>query len=93
MWTLSFLLEELDKVICFLFIFSSSIWESFDISLKKNAVKEVGLLSKAPTVRATFSHLFFANDLVLFAKADHVNFSMIKDVFDAFCAQSRHSIS
>ena len=40
-----------------------------------------------------FSHIFFANDLVLFAKADHVNCSTIRDVLDAFCAKSRQSIS
>ena len=32
-----------------------------------------------------FSHLFFRNDLVLFAKADHINCSTIRDVLDCFC--------
>lgn len=41
----------------------------------------------------TFSHLFFADDLVLFAKADHVNCSTIRDVLDAFCARLGQSIS
>ena len=40
-----------------------------------------------------FSHLFFADDLVLFAKVDHVNCSPIRDVLDSFCAQSGQSIS
>ena len=40
-----------------------------------------------------FSHLIFANDLVLFAKAGHVNCSMIRDVLDIFCARSDQSIS
>jgi len=40
-----------------------------------------------------FSQLFFADDLVLFAKVDHVNCSTIRDVLDAFCARSRQSIS
>ena len=39
------------------------------------------------------SHLFFADDLVLFAKADHVNCSTIWDVLDDFCARSSQSIS
>ena len=60
--------------------------------IKENAVKGDGFLLKAPTV-GTFSHLFFANDLVLFAKADHVNCSTIRDVLDAFCARLRQSIS
>ena len=40
-----------------------------------------------------FSHLFFADDLVLFAKADHVNCFPIRDVLDSFCVQSGQSIS
>ena len=41
----------------------------------------------------TFSHLFFADDLVLFEKADNVNCSTIRDVLDSFCARSGQSIS
>ena len=40
-----------------------------------------------------FSHLFFADDLVLFAKADLVNCSTIRDVLDSFCARFGQSIS
>ena len=39
------------------------------------------------------SHLFFGDDLVLFAKADHVNCSAISDVLDVFCVRSRQSIN
>ena len=42
---------------------------------------------------AAFSHLFFADDLVLFAKVDYVNCMVIRDVLDAFCARSGQSIS
>ena len=41
----------------------------------------------------TLSHLFFGDDLVLFAKADHVNCSTIKDVLDVFCVRSGQSIN
>ena len=40
-----------------------------------------------------FSHLFFTDDLVLFAKADHVNCSAIQDVLDSFCATSGQTVS
>ena len=40
-----------------------------------------------------FSHLFFANDLVLFARADGTNFSTIRDVLDEFCSTSGQTIS
>ena len=43
--------------------------------------------------RIAFSCLFFANDLVLFAKADHKNFVAIKDVLDTFCALSGQKVS
>ena len=47
---------------------------------------------KSSNTRVAFSHLFFADDLVLFAK-DHVNCSTIRDVLDNFCARSGQSIS
>ena len=40
-----------------------------------------------------FSHLFFADDLVLFAKADHINCLVVRDVIDAFCNASGQSMS
>lgn len=48
---------------------------------------------KSSQSEVAFSHLFFANDLVIFAKADHVNCSTIRDVLDSFCARSVQSIS
>ena len=41
----------------------------------------------------TFSHLMFADDLVLFAKADSSNCSIIRDVLDEFWAVSGQTIS
>ena len=40
-----------------------------------------------------FLTCFFTDDLVLFAKVDHVNCSIIRDVLDGFCAQSGQSIN
>jgi len=40
-----------------------------------------------------FSHLMFADDLVLFAKADQINCSTIKGVLDAFCCKSGQTVS
>ena len=40
-----------------------------------------------------FLHLMFADDLVLFAKADLLNCSNIRDVLDEFCAVSGQTIS
>ena len=39
------------------------------------------------------SHLLFGDDLVPFAKADHVNCSTIRDVLDVFCVRSGQSIN
>lgn len=41
----------------------------------------------------TFSHLFFANDLVLFTKANQANCDTMREVLDKFCDQSRQTIN
>nr|XP_023896924.1 uncharacterized protein LOC112008814 [Quercus suber] len=41
----------------------------------------------------SFSHLFFTDDLVLFAKANQDNCSTIRDVLDEFCDKSGQSVS
>ena len=40
-----------------------------------------------------FSHLYFADYLVLFAKANGNNYSTIRDALDEFCIRSSQSIS
>ena len=40
-----------------------------------------------------FSHVFFADDLLLFAKADHENCSTIKGVLEEFCNRSGQRVS
>ena len=40
-----------------------------------------------------FSHLFFANDLVLFAKANKKNCRAVRDVLDTFCCLSGQKVS
>ena len=40
---------------------------------------------KASCGGPAFSHLFFADDLVLFTKADQINCSAVRDVIDVFC--------
>ena len=41
----------------------------------------------------SFSHLFFADDLVLFAKANHANCTAIREVMTIFCEKSGQSVS
>ena len=48
---------------------------------------------KASKSGIAFSHLFFADDLVLFAKADQRNCAVIREVLDLFCSRSGHSVS
>ena len=40
-----------------------------------------------------FSHLFFANDLIFFAKADSINCSALRDMLDDFCSISGQIVS
>ena len=48
---------------------------------------------KASRSRPSFSHLVFANDLVLFASADPNNCHTIKAVLNEFCLRSGQSVS
>ena len=48
---------------------------------------------KASRSGPAFSHLMFADDLVLFAKANLLNCSTIKDVLDEFCDMPGQTIS
>lgn len=48
---------------------------------------------KASRNGPSFSHLFFADDLVLFAKANQTNCKTIREVMDSFCSKSGQSIS
>jgi len=48
---------------------------------------------KASQNGPTISHLFFVDDLVLFAKADYINCSAIRDVLDDFCNMFGQTIS
>ena len=43
---------------------------------------------KASRGGPTFSHLFFANDLVLFTKVDRKNCVAVREVLDSFCSIS-----
>lgn len=48
---------------------------------------------KTSQSRPAFSHMFFADDLVLFAKADATKCSTISDVLDEFCRLSGQTMS
>ena len=48
---------------------------------------------KASQSGLAFSHLFFADDLIFFAKADGVNSAAIGDVLDTFCSISSQTVS
>ena len=43
--------------------------------------------------RLAFSHLFFVDDLVLFAKANKKNCQSVKDIMDMFCDLSRQKVN
>ena len=48
---------------------------------------------RASRSRPAFSRLFFADDLVLFAKADMKNCTSVRDTLDSFCELSGQKIS
>jgi len=54
---------------------------------------KVWQLVKASQSGPAFSHLFFADDLILFAKANRVNCATIRDALDTFCSISGQMVS
>lgn len=48
---------------------------------------------KASRSEIAFSHLFFADDLVLFARADGSNCLAVREALDEFCTKSGQSVS
>ena len=48
---------------------------------------------KASREGLAFSHLFFAEDLVLFAKVDRKNCLAVRDVLDSFCSLLEQKVS
>ena len=48
---------------------------------------------KASQSGPAFSHLFFTDDLILFAKSDGVNSAAIRDVLDTFCSISGQTVN
>ena len=48
---------------------------------------------KASRGGLAFSHLFFADDLILFGKADKKNYTSIKEALDSFCELSRQKVN
>nr|XP_023914532.1 uncharacterized protein LOC112026083 [Quercus suber] len=67
--------------------------EALGYFIKEKCKNKGWIPIKSSNNGVAFSHLFFANDLVLFVKVDHVNCSTIWDVLDDFCARSKQSIS
>ena len=61
--------------------------------IQEKCEAKVWCLVKASRSGPSFSHLFFANDLMLFAKADAENCIAIREVLDNFCSLSRQTVS
>ena len=61
--------------------------------IKEKCSEKLWQLVKASQRGLAFSHLFFADDLILFAKADGVNCAAIRDVLDTFCSISGQIMS
>ena len=79
-----------DLLLPYLFILCM---EALGYFIKEKCKTKSWIPVKSSNNGVAVSHLFFADDLVLFAKADHVNCSTIWDVLDDFCARSSQSIS
>lgn len=56
--------------------------------IEKECIAKKWVPMKASKDNVAFSHLFFADDLMLFAKVSKEGCEAIKDVLDVFCAES-----
>ena len=61
--------------------------------IEEKCVAKLWTPIKASRSGPTFSHLFFANDLVLFASATPENYSIISSVLQEFCNKSGQKVS
>nr|XP_023874857.1 uncharacterized protein LOC111987377 [Quercus suber] len=69
------------------------IMSSMSTLIQEKCEENIWIPIKASRGGPAFSHLFFTDDLVLFARADYTNCSAIRDVLDEFCAISGQTIS
>ena len=56
--------------------------------IEEKCSEKLWYLGKASKSSSSFSHLFFADNLVLFAKANQGNCTAIHEVLDSFCKKS-----
>ena len=93
LWTRLPLLEVSSREIHSRPLSLSCAWIGWGSSWKGKCAEKLWNSVKSSKSGPSFSHLFFADDLVLFAKANQVNCSTIRDVLDEFCEKSGQSVS
>lgn len=67
--------------------------EVLRLMIKDKCDSKLWDLVKASRGRLAFSHLLFADDLILFGKADKKNYTSIKEALDSFCELSRQKVN
>lgn len=55
--------------------------------------QKLWVLVRSSQGRLAFSHLMFADDIVLFARADHIYCTTIREVLEEFCSKTGQTIS
>lgn len=61
--------------------------------IESKCAEKLWTLVKSSKIGSSFSHMFFVDDLVLFAKVNQVNCSTIKDVLDEFYKKFGQSVN
>ena len=79
-----------DPLFPYLFILCMEILGALITDKCENKLWDLILASRGGVA---FSHLFFADDLVLFAKVDVKNCWVVRDVLDTFCELSGQKVS
>ena len=90
---LSFYQKELDKGTPCLHTCSFLCMEYLGQLLEGRCSQKLWSPVKTSQGGLAFSHLMFADDVVLFAKANHGNYVAIRDALDTFCSRTGQTIS
>lgn len=83
-------IRQVDPLLPYIFIMCMEV---LGFLIKDKCDSKLWNLVKASRGGPAFSHLFFADDLVFFGKADMKNCQSMKDALDVFCDLSREKVS
>lgn len=74
-------------------LFNGGCMEYLGQLIEEKCGQKLWIPAKTSQGGIAFSHLMFADDIILFPKADQINCLTIREVLDEFCSKTRQTIS